>query len=142
MLECETGAPRDLFLRDGPAIPSELARRLTCDAMVSLDGRTTRVVSPAQRRALEARDGRICALPGCNRTHGLQAHHLRHWSRGGRTDLANLALFCHYHHRLFHDDGWTVRRERSGALIIKDPNGRELHRLPTRAPPARLALAA
>jgi hypothetical protein len=142
----ESRAGEVLFLRDGPAIPSDLARRLTCDAMVSLDGlnsgRTTRVVSPAQRRALEARDGRTCALPGCNRIHGLQAHHLRHWAHGGRTDLANLALFCHYHHRLFHDDGWTVHRERDGTLIIKDTNGRERHQLPTRASPARRAVAA
>jgi hypothetical protein len=107
--------------------------------MISIDGlnlgRATRVVSPAQRRALEARDGRVCSMPGCHRSHGLHAHHIVHWSRGGRTDLANLALFCHYHHRLFHDDGWTLRRKRDGTLAITDPRGRELHRIPSRASP-------
>jgi hypothetical protein len=114
--------------------------------MVTVDGlnlgRTTRVISPAQRRALEARDGRICSLPGCNRTHGLQAHHIEHWINGGLTDITNLAFFCTYHHRLFHDDGWAVRRQRDGTLVFTDPRGRELHRLPTRASPTRLAIAA
>ena len=68
-------------LRDGPAIPSEIARRLTCDADISLPGlnlgRTVRTITPAQRRALEARDGRVCAMPGCDRTHGLDGHHIR-----------------------------------------------------------------
>jgi hypothetical protein len=138
-----------LFLRDGPAIPSAVARRLTCDAMVSIDGlnlgRSTRLVSPAQRRALEARDGRICSIAGCERTHGLQAHHLRHWIRGGRTDLDNLALFCHFHHRLFHDFGWSVRRQLDGTLVIRDPKGREVPSAvsrPSRASPERLAVAA
>ncbi len=135
-----------LFLRDGPAIPSEAARRLTCDAMISVHGlnhgRTTRVVSPAQRRALEARDGRVCAMPGCHRTHGLHAHHIKHWSHGGRTDLSNLALFCHYHHRLFHDDGWTLHRRRDGTLVIKDPGAREHYQPPSRASPPPLAVAA
>jgi hypothetical protein len=142
----EPRAGEILYLRDGPAIPSELARRLTCDAMITIDGlnhgRLTRLVTPAQRRALEARDGRACSVPSCDRTHGLDAHHLTHWARGGRTDLTNLALFCGYHHRLFHEDDWTAHRDHHGTLIIKDPHGRELHQLPTRATPNRLAIAA
>jgi hypothetical protein len=132
-------------LRDGPAIPSEIARRLTCDAEVTMPGlnlgRTTRTVTPAQRRALEARDGRVCSMPGCDRTHGLAAHHLEHWAHGGRTDLDNLALFCPYHHRLFHEEGFTLRRRRDGTLIIKDPNGRELFFVPPRASPQVSAAA-
>jgi hypothetical protein len=144
----EGDAPRAgemLFLRGGPAIPSAVARRLSCDAAMSVDGldlgRTTRVVSPAQRRALEARDGRVCSMPGCDRTHGLHAHHLVHWIHGGKTDLDNLALFCHYHHRLFHDDGWSVRRRRDRTLDIRDPRGRELDQVRGRGSP-HLAVAA
>lgn len=136
---------RTLFLREGPAIPSELARRLTCDAMVTVDGlnlgRTTRVVTPAQRRALEARDGRVCSMPGCCRTHGLDAHHLIHWIHGGRTDLDNLALFCHAHHHLLHEQGWRARRRRDGTLVVADPSGRELHRFHGRASPPLVAAA-
>jgi Domain of unknown function (DUF222)/HNH endonuclease len=128
-------------LRDGPAIPSEVARRLICDADVSVAGlnlgRTVRTITPAQRRALEARDGRVCAMPGCHRTHGLEGHHIHPWDYGGRTDLDNLCLLCRFHHRLFHDDGFGLRRLRNGTLIFKDPKGRELFNLPPpRAMPA------
>lgn len=129
-------------VRDGPAIPSETARRLTCDADVSLAdvdlGRTQRVISPALRRALEARDSRVCAMPGCDRTHGLAGHHVVHWSHGGRTDLDNLVLLCRYHHRLFHEEGFGMLR-RDGRLVIRDPDGIALHALPGRAPPVDVA---
>ena len=134
-----------LYLRDGPAIPSALARRLTCDCTISVKdldlGRTARVISPAQRRALEARDGRVCAMPGCDRTHGLRGHHLVHWAHGGQTDLANLALFCPFHHRLLHEEGWSARRAADGSLRILDPRGREVPRLPSRASPLQLVAA-
>jgi hypothetical protein len=130
----EPRAGEILYLRDGPAIPSEMARRLSCDAKITIHGlnrgRTTSTVSPAQRRALEARDGRICSMPGCTRTHGLDAHHIVPWALGGKTDLDNLALVCGYHHTFFHEHGWTLRRRRNGALEIKDPRGVQLHELP------------
>jgi len=146
-------APKDepragevLHLRDGPGIPSETARRLACDCKITthrLDlGRSTRLVTPTLRRALEARDGRVCTMPGCERTHGLQAHHLHPWEHGGRTDLDNLRLFCPYHHHSLHEGGFTARRRRDGNLVIKDPRGRELWQIPTRASPPALAAAA
>ena len=62
-------------------------------------GRTTRVVSAAQRRSLAVRDGG-CVFPGCDRPVAwCDAHHLRHWLHGGPTDLANLVLLCRAHHR-------------------------------------------
>ncbi len=88
--------------------------RLSCDADVSrvvldadgsvLDlGRTTRTVTPGQWKALVARDGG-CVVRGCRRRPGeCEAHHLRHWSRGGPSDLANYALVCHLHHSQLHD---------------------------------------
>ena len=121
-------------LRDGPAIPSEVARRLTCDAMISLDGlnlgRTTRLITTPQRRALEMRDGRRCRYPGCTRTHGLDGHHIELWQFGGRTDLDNLVLLCPYHHRLFHEGGFQMRRRSDGTLNIRDPHGTEVFTLP------------
>ena len=133
-----------LYLRDGPAIPSELARRLSCDCSISFKdlnhGRAQRLVTAHQRRALELRDGRICAFPGCDRTHGLQAHHLTHWTHGGRTDLANLTLLCTAHHHLLHEGRFTARRRNDGDLAFADPRGHEIHNLPSRASPA-LAVA-
>jgi hypothetical protein len=90
--------------------------RLTCDANISrvitagastvLDvGRTTRVISPQLRRALEARDGQ-CQAPGCDRAAGwCQGHHIWHWTKGGPTDLANLILLCPRHHHEVHEGG-------------------------------------
>jgi len=73
-------------------------------------GRAQRIVSPRLRRALEVRD-RHCTGPGCrvdvSRT---QAHHVRHWEDGGRTDFDTLALVCTGCHHLAHEGGWTVTR--------------------------------
>jgi hypothetical protein len=141
----EDRAGEILYLRDGPAIPSELARRLTCDCEISYadlnHGRARRLVTPAQRRALELRDGRLCGFPGCDRTHGLEAHHLKHWIHGGTTDLINLAFFCPTHHHLLHEGRFTVRRRKDGTLAFADPHGHEIHNLPRRAPPAYAAAA-
>jgi hypothetical protein len=96
-------------------------------------------VTPQQRRALELRDGRVCAFPGCDRTHGLDAHHLIHWTQGGRTDLDNLALLCTAHHHLLHEDRFTARRTRDGSLAFADSRGHEIHSLPRYSPPALAA---
>ena len=131
-------------LRDGPAVPSETARRLACDGEVelaaagpggSLDlGRSRRVVSAALRTSLERRDGG-CRFPGCDRRHGLHAHHIEHWVRGGRTDRDNLVLLCRYHHRLVHEEGFTVRRRR-GEVRFHGPRGEALADLPPPVPVA------
>ena len=134
-----------LYLRDGPAIPSETARRLACDCAITTNrlnlGRTTRLITPAQRRALELRDGRVCAFPGCERTHGLEAHHIVPWERGGPTDLQNLCLVCPYHHHSVHEGGFALHKRGDGTLAVIDPHGHELYLLPSRASPA-LAMAA
>src|SRR5438477_1643210 len=82
-------------------IPAATVQRLACDAGVVrvllgpdsavIDvGRSLRVPAPATRRALSTRD-RGCTWPGCDRpATWCVAHHLRHWSHGGTTDLANL----------------------------------------------------
>ena len=43
-----------------------------------------------------------------------EAHHIRWWSEGGRTDLHNLALICSFHHKLVHEYGWRIERLRDG----------------------------
>lgn len=125
-----------LHLRDGPSIPPELARRLTCDSMITVaglnHGRTRRIISAPQRRALEARDDRVCWMPGCDLTHELDGHHIRHWTQGGRTDLDNLILLCPYHHRLFHEGGWHLDRKH-GHIRVCNPDGELIYDLP--APP-------
>jgi len=31
-----------------------------------------------------------------------------HWALGGPTNLDNLIMLCGFHHRLLHNDGWTI----------------------------------
>ena len=106
----------------GEIARSELERR-ACDADIyglifSSDGlplnhgRKTRTVSPQQWRVLVARD-RGCVICGI-RPDWCQAHHVKPWLRGGRTDIDNLALVCHGHHRWIHDNDITLQRGPSG----------------------------
>ena len=97
---------------------AETARRLACDAdvmgavvdaegQVLALGRTQRLVSRAQRRALMIRDG-MCQYPGCHQTRHLKAHHLVSWADGGPTDLDNLILLCQWHHTAVHEGGMRI----------------------------------
>jgi hypothetical protein len=98
-------------------------------------GRATRVVAPALRRALAARDGG-CVAPGCDRPPAwTDAHHLEHWAHGGPTDLGNLALLCRTHHLAAHEGGWQLARDpASGQVTLTPPASR--HRPRGHSPPA------
>ncbi len=140
------GEPGRSHLEDGTRVSAETSRRLACDAAVVtvgrgadgsvLDvGRRTRTVPPALRRALEVRD-RGCRFPGC----GLRftdAHHVRHWADGGETRLDNLVLLCRFHHRLVHEEGFSVEWREDGrpGPLFRDARGRQLNDWPT---PSRL----
>ena len=65
-------------------------------------GRRTRLITPAQRRALRIRD-RTCVEPGCNLPGSYcDGHHIVHWIQHGNTDLDNLEFRCRRHHVLQH----------------------------------------
>jgi hypothetical protein len=71
--------------------------------------RGERIFSPAQRRALAARD-RGCVIPGCTiPAKWCEAHHVCSWRQGGLTDIGNAALLCWYHHRHIDTGPWRVR---------------------------------
>lgn len=73
-------------------------------------GREIRTANRAMRRALVARDGNHCAVPGCDRPVGwCDAHHITWWTNGGHTDLANLVLICRWHHTRIHAKDISVR---------------------------------
>lgn len=95
----------------------------------------TRLATPAQQRALLARD-RTCRFPGCGRTQYLKAHHIRHRSDGGPTQLDNLCLLCQVHHTLIHQPGWRLDRNDDGTLRFITPTG-DVLRPPSRPPPGR-----
>jgi hypothetical protein len=123
---------------DGVPVSAETARRFTCDAsivtMVERNGRAvnvgrkTRTIPPALRRALRARDGG-CRFPGCTSRHHVDAHHIKHWARGGRTDMANLVQLCRYHHRLVHEGGFALE-VRGDSLIFLTPRGTHMAKVP------------
>lgn len=106
----------------GPIEPAT-AQRLACDnpilPVVIADGevlhlgRTRRLVSRAQRRALMIRD-RMCRYPGCHQTRHLKAHHIRSWASGGPTDLDNLILLCQFHHTTVHEGGLSITHTADG----------------------------
>lgn len=121
ILHLEAGPDSRAELLAGPEVPRTTAERLACDADVQalLEdkgsnrlylGRRQRLATPAQIAALTVRDGRRCQFPGCSNTRYLNAHHVRHWIHGGRTDVDNLLMICTFHHALIHDHGYQIRR--------------------------------
>lgn len=72
-------------------------------------GRSRRLASCGQRRALAARDGG-CSFPGCSAPPGwTEVHHVTSWLEGGPSDLDNMTLLCGHHHRTFASQGWECQ---------------------------------
>ncbi|MGQ0465851.1 MAG: DUF222 domain-containing protein [Sporichthyaceae bacterium] len=130
-------------VEDGPSVAPETLRRLCCDSAAvvvahhrsggtgtSLDiGRQSRVIPRRLRRALDLRDGG-CRFPGCGATRFLHRHHVLHWSRGGRTDLANLMSLCTFHHHAVHEGGFEVIADGLGGFGFVRPDGTPLESFP------------
>ena len=112
----------------GADLPVETVRRLACEAEilpVVLDGRSVpidvgrskRLATVHQRRALEAIHP-TCAIPDCEVIFDhCNVHHIDYWENGGATDLNNLVPLCSRHHHAAHEGGWKLRL---------DPETREL----------------
>lgn len=127
---------------DAP-ISARTARRLAAEAEIipivlggagePLDvGRSSRLFTEPQRRALALRDGG-CIWPGCDAPPGwCEVAHLVPWSRGGPTDLGNGALMCAFHHRRFDNDEWALQRHGEAAWLIP-PSWVDSARRPRRA---------
>jgi hypothetical protein len=104
-------------------IPISTINQLRCDGdtittlfghhgEVLQHGKTRRLATRRQRRALAARDGG-CVIPGCTVPPSrCQAHHVTPWVSEnflpGRTDLNNLALLCPFHHSTIHTSAWQL----------------------------------
>jgi hypothetical protein len=125
----------------GGVLSDKALERIACDATISrvlfgpdghlLDlGRSTRVVSPAQWRALLLRDGG-CVFPGhdCPAAY-CEAHHLISWLDGGPTDLWNLAPVCTFGHTLVHERGYQLYLNEMNIWVLRKPDGTEILGLP------------
>lgn len=117
-------------LDDGSALSMSQLARLLCDSSIArvvlsatgevLDvGREKRLFTPAQTRAVVARD-RTCRYPGCSDTlaHG-QIHHALPWQAGGKTNLTNAILLCWHHHALVHRDMISIRHHDGGFVFTR-----------------------
>ncbi|WP_311209022.1 MULTISPECIES: DUF222 domain-containing protein [unclassified Aeromicrobium] len=87
---------------------SALTPILTAGKHSVLDvGRTARLATPAQRKAVVARQGGRCGGLGCWGPI-VHIHHVQYWSRGGTTDLKNLIGLCPRCHALVHQGYFTI----------------------------------
>jgi hypothetical protein len=112
----------------GADLPVETVRRLACEAEilpVVLDGRSVpidvgrskRLATVHQRRALEAIHP-TCAIPDCEVFFDhCNVHHIDYWENGGATNLGNMVPLCSRHHHAAHEGGWKLKL---------DPETREL----------------
>jgi hypothetical protein len=127
--------------QSGPVSEPWLARFL-CDAVLEAAligrdgnilnlGRRQRTVTTHQRRALIARDGG-CVIPGCHAPGTwCDGHHTHWWSKGGRTDIDNLALLCPRHHTDVHSGIWTLTMI-NGLPWARPPTWIDPHQRPRR----------
>ncbi|MFC3797098.1 HNH endonuclease signature motif containing protein, partial [Corynebacterium tuscaniense] len=70
----------------------------------------------------------ICPVPGCRHAaDNCEVHHIKAWSRGGHTNMDNLAMLCRYHNRTNDDDPAHAHRGRveniRGVPTWRSPRG-------------------
>jgi hypothetical protein len=139
-----------LDLARGGRLPVSRVRQLACEADIIpivlggngevLDvGRSRRLATPAQRRALQAMYPTCALVPGCTVPFAhTQIHHLDDWgARRGPTDLGRLLPGCNRHHHDAHTGRIRVEMDpitraittygRSGSVIARSsgPPGRK-----------------
>ncbi|HEY0904932.1 MAG TPA: DUF222 domain-containing protein [Marmoricola sp.] len=123
-------AAAGLISSEDHRITAAQARRLACTAGIIpavlggrseiLDlGRTQRLHSSAQRKALRLRDRR-CRATGCTiPATWCEAHHLKPWALGGGTNVEDGVLLCSFHHHRAHDPTYDVARDPGGDIEFR-----------------------
>ncbi len=137
-----TGLHKHTVLHTGTDIdiPVETVRRMACEAKiipivmgsggVALDvGRSTRLATRTQRRALEAMHS-TCAIPQCTTPVAqCHPHHIQFWNVGGPTDISNLVPLCALHHRCAHEGGWKLSLNPiTRVLTVREPGRSNVQR--------------
>jgi hypothetical protein len=128
-------------IANGPGLPDRVVRRLLCAGRIRtvlhdgagnvLDvGRSHRLVTDRQYRALLLRQHRHCAHPGCPNTRNLDAHHVLFWFHGGGTDLDNLVILCERHHVALHDGDFRIVALGGGLFRFERRDGMNLAKPP------------
>lgn len=103
----------------GP-LPLSMIRQAACDrgtqpVVLGTHGRVValhtaeRCFTQQQRRAMVARDGNTCLIPGCRiPATGTEAHHVIPHREGGPTAVDNGVLLCWWHHHVIECGLWTI----------------------------------
>ncbi|MBC7550715.1 MAG: DUF222 domain-containing protein [Cellulomonas sp.] len=132
---------------DGTPVPFTVLAAAMCDCaltriVIDADGtpvdlgRSQRLFTGAQRRAVIARD-RHCSWPGCTiAARWCDVHHILWWERdNGPTSVENGMLLCNFHHHETHRRDLAITRTRaknSGdgialvSYLFADRTGREI----------------
>lgn len=134
-LAADTGADTGSGSIEGQTAAVSLAtvRRLACDGglqPILFDddgralnlGRTQRLHSTRQRSVISARDGG-CIMTGCDRPPSwTEVHHIKEFSRGGKTDVDDGVCLCRHHHMLMHNNGWRITRTKARYWLVPPPD--------------------
>jgi hypothetical protein len=125
-LRAATGAGT---LLDDTGLSAGEIRRLACnahlvpivlgtDSEILDQGRASRLFTRPQRLAMAVRD-RHCRAAGCTvPAPWCEAHHLDPWTRNGKTNLADGALLCPFHHHRIHDNAYRHQRHGDGTFTF------------------------
>ncbi|MGH3504565.1 MAG: hypothetical protein ACRDQA_27240, partial [Nocardioidaceae bacterium] len=86
-------------------------------------GRKQRIITPAQRLALETRD-KGCTMYSCDAPPSrCEGHHITPWVDDGPTDINGMCLGCTVHHPIFDSRDWKLQLTHGRIRI--DPKPRE-----------------
>lgn len=131
---------------DGTPIPPAQLAKLACsggfhrvifgpEGQILDSGREERLFTPAQTRAVIARD-RNCQFPDCDAPPGEgEIHHSIWWfAQGGATSVDNGVLLCWAHHDFVHQRNIVIGRQGEN-WVFERPDGREMR--PTLPPGER-----
>jgi hypothetical protein len=119
---------------DGVEVPVSLetVKQLICaggfetiligkDGEILQHGLKQRFFTPAQRKAIGARDA-TCIIPGCTvAARWCEIHHVIPWWRGGPTNVENGVLLCWYHHHSIGTSGWQIRMVKGHPEVMAPP---------------------
>ncbi|NYD72113.1 HNH endonuclease signature motif containing protein [Herbiconiux flava] len=114
-------------------VPASTVEQLRCNSPITATlfgdkgevlyhGKTKRLFTAAQNRALAARDGG-CVWPSCDRPPSFcETHHANEWVSDdhppGRTDIDNGVLLCHFHHSHLHKSPWKLTMQEGTPHLI------------------------
>ena len=80
-----------------------------------------RAIPAPLRTALEERD-RVCQVPTCDMTIGLEIDHIKPFAEGGPASLENLVRLCKRHHLQKTHDGYRLERKEESPLNASKGN--------------------